>query len=73
MVNNINVEIAPVSRVEGHCDLVLNVKDKIVENLYRDRDEYIRDAIDEKLWKDFPTVMRTLVLEFVPEKGRLDA
>lgn len=33
MVNNINVEVAPVSRVEGHGDLVLNVKDKIVEKL----------------------------------------
>jgi len=33
MADNINVEIAPVSRVEGHGDLVLNVKDKKVEKL----------------------------------------
>lgn len=51
----------------------LKIIDKIVESLYRDRDEYIRDAIDEKLWKDFPTVMRKLVLEFHPKKEDLDA
>ena len=33
MADNINVEIAPMSRVEGHGDLVLNVKDKKVEKL----------------------------------------
>ena len=33
MADNINVEVAPVSRVEGHGDLVLNVKDKKVEKL----------------------------------------
>ena len=33
MADNINVEIAPLSRVEGHGDLVLNVKDKKVEKL----------------------------------------
>ena len=33
MAVNINVEIAPMSRVEGHGDLVLNVKDKKVEKL----------------------------------------
>ncbi|MFC2159704.1 Ni/Fe hydrogenase subunit alpha [Actinomycetota bacterium] len=33
MAVNINVETAPMSRVEGHGDLVLNVKDKKVEKL----------------------------------------
>jgi len=33
MADNINVEVAPISRVEGHGDLVLNVKDKKVEKL----------------------------------------
>ena len=33
MADNINVEVAPVSRVEGHGDLVLNVKDKKIEKL----------------------------------------
>jgi len=33
MADNINVEIAPLSRVEGHGDLVLNVKDKKIEKL----------------------------------------
>ncbi len=33
MADNINVEIAPMSRVEGHGDLILNVKDKKVEKL----------------------------------------
>jgi len=33
MADNINVEVKSVSRVEGHGDLVLNVKDKKVEKL----------------------------------------
>ncbi len=33
MADNINVEVAPISRVEGHGDLILNVKDKKVEKL----------------------------------------
>ncbi len=33
MADNINVEVAPLSRVEGHGDLILNVKDKKVEKL----------------------------------------
>ena len=33
MADNINVEISPLSRVEGHGDLVLNVKDKKIERL----------------------------------------
>jgi len=33
MADNINVEIAPLSRVEGHGDLILNVKDKKIEKL----------------------------------------
>ncbi|MEA2015186.1 MAG: Ni/Fe hydrogenase subunit alpha [Actinomycetota bacterium] len=33
MANNINIEVSPLSRVEGHGDLVINVKDKKVEEL----------------------------------------
>ncbi len=33
MADNINIEISPVSRVEGHGDLVINVKDKKIEEL----------------------------------------
>lgn len=33
MVNNLNIEVSPVSRVEGHGDLVINVKDKKIEKL----------------------------------------
>jgi sulfhydrogenase subunit alpha len=33
MANNINIEVSPVSRVEGHGDLVINVRDKKVEEL----------------------------------------
>lgn len=33
MADNINVEITPLSRVEGHGDLVLNVRDKKIEKL----------------------------------------
>jgi len=33
MVNNLNVEVSPVSRVEGHGDLIINVKDRKIEKL----------------------------------------
>lgn len=33
MVNNLNVEVSPVSRVEGHGDLIINVRDKKIEKL----------------------------------------
>jgi sulfhydrogenase subunit alpha len=33
MVSNLNIEVSPVSRVEGHGDLVINVKDKKIEKL----------------------------------------
>ncbi len=33
MVNNIKVEVAPLSRVEGHGDLVLEIKNKKIERL----------------------------------------
>ena len=33
MADNINVEISPLSRVEGHGDLILNVRDKKIEKL----------------------------------------
>jgi len=33
MVNNLNIEVSPVSRVEGHGDLIINVKDKKIEKL----------------------------------------
>lgn len=33
MVNNLNIEVSPVSRVEGHGDLVINIKDKKIEKL----------------------------------------
>lgn len=33
MVKNLNVEISPISRVEGHGDLIINIKDKKVEQL----------------------------------------
>ncbi len=33
MANNISIEVSPVSRVEGHGDLVINVRDKKVEEL----------------------------------------
>ncbi|MBN2073121.1 MAG: Ni/Fe hydrogenase subunit alpha [Actinobacteria bacterium] len=33
MAENINIEVSPVSRVEGHGDLVLDVKDRKVEKL----------------------------------------
>jgi len=33
MVNNLNIEVSPVSRVEGHGDLVINIKDKKIEEL----------------------------------------
>ncbi len=33
MPDSINIEVAPVSRVEGHGDLVLNIKDKKIEKL----------------------------------------
>jgi coenzyme F420-reducing hydrogenase alpha subunit len=33
MANNLNIEVSPVSRVEGHGDLVINVKDKKIEEL----------------------------------------
>ena len=33
MANNLNVEVAPLSRVEGHGDLIINVKNKKIEKL----------------------------------------
>ena len=33
MANNLNIEVAPLSRVEGHGDLIINVKDKKIEKL----------------------------------------
>src|SRR4030066_1312605 len=33
MAKNLNVEISPISRVEGHGDLIINIKDKKVEQL----------------------------------------
>ncbi|MFA5015477.1 MAG: nickel-dependent hydrogenase large subunit, partial [Actinomycetota bacterium] len=33
MATNLNVEISPISRVEGHGDLIINIKDKKVEQL----------------------------------------
>lgn len=33
MVNNLNIEVSPVSRVEGHGDLILDVKNKKIEKL----------------------------------------
>jgi len=33
MANNLNIEVTPVSRVEGHGDLVLDVKNKKIEKL----------------------------------------
>lgn len=33
MAKNLNVEISPVSRVEGHGDLIINIKDRKVEQL----------------------------------------
>lgn len=33
MATNLNIEVAPLPRVEGHGDLVLNVKDKKIEKL----------------------------------------
>lgn len=33
MANNLNIEVSPVSRVEGHGDLILDVKNKKIEKL----------------------------------------
>lgn len=33
MANNLTIEVAPLSRVEGHGDLIINVKDKKIEKL----------------------------------------
>jgi sulfhydrogenase subunit alpha len=33
MANNLNIEVSPISRVEGHGDLIINVKDKKIEKL----------------------------------------
>jgi sulfhydrogenase subunit alpha len=33
MVKNLKIEVSPVSRVEGHGDLIINVKDKKIEKL----------------------------------------
>lgn len=33
MVNNLNIEVSPVSRIEGHGDLILDVKNKKIEKL----------------------------------------
>jgi len=33
MAKNLNIEVSPVSRVEGHGDLIINVKDKKIEKL----------------------------------------
>ena len=33
MVNNLNIEVSPLSRVEGHGDLILDVKGKKIEKL----------------------------------------
>jgi len=33
MVNNLNIEVSPLSRVEGHGDLILDVKNKKIEKL----------------------------------------
>ena len=33
MANNLNIEVSPLSRVEGHGDLIINVKDKKIEKL----------------------------------------
>ncbi len=33
MADKINIEVSPVSRVEGHGDLVLNIRDKKIEKL----------------------------------------
>lgn len=33
MENNLNIEVSPVSRVEGHGDLILDVKNKKIEKL----------------------------------------
>ncbi len=33
MAENLNIEVSPLPRVEGHGDLILNVKDKTIEKL----------------------------------------
>ncbi|NQT66055.1 MAG: Ni/Fe hydrogenase subunit alpha [Actinobacteria bacterium] len=33
MANNLNIEVSPLARVEGHGDLIINVKDKKIEKL----------------------------------------
>lgn len=33
MANNLNIEVSPLSRVEGHGDLIINVKDKKIKKL----------------------------------------
>jgi len=33
MAKNLNIEVSPISRVEGHGDLIINVKDKKIEKL----------------------------------------
>jgi len=33
MATNLNIEVTPVSRVEGHGDLVLDVKNQRIEKL----------------------------------------
>jgi coenzyme F420-reducing hydrogenase alpha subunit len=33
MANNLNIEVSPLSRVEGYGDLIINVKDKKIEKL----------------------------------------